>query len=1447
MNPTEHTPKTPSPRRRFFAVLANALGARGTRISTAGLAVLTAGLIFSTGVASATRAAHAFEKSLGSPGSAAGQLALRAVGTGVAGSGVAVNEKEGFVYVADTENHRVDEFDPSKPPAERFVRAFGWGVGVPGGLGLETCGPGTLSLECKAGASGPNPGEFVAPAFIAVDNSGGESEGDVYVGDTGDNKVSKFTSEGALVGSWGVGGQLSQSTASGEGDLSFGSGTGDLSAATGTGELTEHSPVVTGVVKTSATGAFEVGQEVSGIGIPGATTILGFPAPGKLELSAEVEEGFTGVEELHAGSKTVKSVLTSPGSEFAVGQEVSGPGVPAGATIAAVLSPTELELSQPAEKAEIPAALTGTSKRITEVTTASGFFTPGQEISGTGIPAGTTVTATPEPTVIEISNPATAPGMGVPITGHRPLAPLAGITTTPTGTLTILNTAGGFFQFEASGTLLAPEISIVYVGTLRAEPRGIAVDVLSGGFFETTFNGDGEIHQPVERTAEGGDVTEVDAEAAAIATDASDLFVAEPGLVKSFPLAGLSVATPPSESFGSGTLVDSAGVAVDASREATVFVSDSSAGRVDVFAPEAASAPLVVGEAVADVGDDSAGFTGQINPHSLPGEEATTYEFRYGVCETASTCSEAPFPDSTPAGSLPPSFEVEPVGLSEPVKGLLAGRTYHYQLIATNAHGASAPHEQEFTTHGTGAFVLPDGRQWQLVSPTDKQGALIESIGSPGDGPDGAVTQAAAAGGAITYLTGSPTETGPSGYDNFVQVLSSRGAAGWASRDLTLPHAGQTEVTIGHGQEYRFFSEDLSRAAVQPFGAFTPCQNAAHESQPCISPAASGQSAMIEDTQTAFFTPLVTACPATGECPKAVQEDADVPPGTVVAEEEQGCSPGTPCGPEVLGGSRDLHHVVTGYAGLSEWSAGAPAAERLQPVDLLPPNEQGKVLGAEAPKLGYEDGDVRHAVSDDGSRVVWEGKVNGQPHLYLRVNATQPQSLTSGEHCTEPEKACTVQLDTGLSGEPKLQDASSDGSLVFFSELGGPEDGDLYVYDTEHAAPEPELLAKGVQGLVVGASEDGTSIYYVAGDTMYLDHLEHGTWTRTPVAALSSADDPDWGGASGSLESLAARVSPDGRWLAFSSQLPLTGYDNTDAVSGKPDEEVYLYHAGEHPATEPGSLTCASCNPTGARPHGIEYGVDGSEGVDSMPLGGGHLVWPGKTWVAANLPAWTTFELGQAARQPRYLSDSGRLFFNAIDALVPKDVDGTVDVYEYEPAGVPAGEHACSPSASDGAEVYEPEHESTPGDTRPAGCVALISSGASSGESAFLDASETGGDVFFLSSAKLTSEKKDTSLDVFDAHECTTLSPCLPEPASTPPPCDTEASCKAAPTPQPELFGPSGSATFNGPGNRTPTVSPPVKKVTKKTVKCKKNFVKNKKGKCARKPKKAKKANRRTK
>ncbi|MFI4991956.1 MAG: hypothetical protein ACHQHO_13730, partial [Solirubrobacterales bacterium] len=247
----------------------------------------------------------------------------------------------------------------------------------------------------------------------------------------------------------------------------------------------------------------------------------------------------------------------------------------------------------------------------------------------------------------------------------------------------------------------------------------------------------------------------------------------------------------------------------------------------------------------------------------------------------------------------------------------------------------------------------------------------------------------------------------------------------------------------------------------------------------------------------------------------------------------------------------------------------------------------------------------------------------------------------------------------------------------------------------------------------------------------------------------------------------------------FMSQGSPTGYDNRDARLNAPDAEVYLYEA-PHEA-QAGKLVCASCRASGTRPEGVPY-----EALDLAA--GGQEAWESVGLVAASEPGYEAFELGvgggtESNYQPRYLADSGRLYFNSADALVRQDTNGTEDVYQYEPQG--AG--ACTKESESFAASAE-------------GCVNLISSGSSAQESAFLDASETGADVFFLSAAQLTGQDKDASLDVYDAHECTEASPCVSVPSETRESCQSEAACRPAPSLQAPFPTPASSAE-SGNGN----------------------------------------------
>ncbi len=478
----------------------------------------------------------------------------------------------------------------------------------------------------------------------------------------------------------------------------------------------------------------------------------------------------------------------------------------------------------------------------------------------------------------------------------------------------------------------------------------------------------------------------------------------------------------------------------------------------------------------------------------------------------------------------------------------------------------------------------------------------------------------------------------------------------------------------------------------------------------------------------------------------------------------------------------------------------------------------------------------------------------GNGALYMR-------DMTTGE---------VLQIASGA----EFQFASSNGERVFFTDtqrltadaganIGQP---DLYECEIVEAGGKPSCVLTDltppngaepavVRGIVVGGSEDGSYVYFVAAGVLgdgaqrgagpgdFNLYVWHQGVTRL-IAALSVADSPDWG--SNLTYGATARVSPNGEWLAFMSQQSLTGYDNRDGVSGAPDEEVYLYNAvSEH-------LVCASCDPTGARPDGREYANTTGQGLENTLVAGFHEGWESYTWLAANIPSWTPQTYHNAVYQSRYLSNEGRLFFNTLDGLVPKDTNNQEDVYEYEPQGVGPESAPCGPDAASGSEVFKPQSEFDAEGrkgTEGAGCVALISSGTSGQESAFMEASENGSDVFFLTAAHLVSGEVEGGESLYDAHECSGLSPCVQEPQASPG-CETAESCRAAPEPQPSIYGAPSSATFNGKGNLSgggpnPPAPPPVKKVAKKTVKCKKGFVKGKGSKCGFKSKRAKRANRR--
>jgi hypothetical protein len=768
----------------------------------------------------------------------------------------------------------------------------------------------------------------------------------------------------------------------------------------------------------------------------------------------------------------------------------------------------------------------------------------------------------------------------------------------------------------------------------------------------------------------------------------------------------------------------------------------------------------IEGPWTANVAGTSATLAARIDPLGA----STEYRFEYGTSTSYG---------HTSSGNVGEGSSYVPVSYHE--QELQPSTVYHYRIVTVNEVGTVEGPDNTFTTQAANGdeLTLPDGRAWELVSPANKQGSLIEPFSE-------ADIQAATDGHAIAYGAARPMGEKPAGLSAFISpILSVRAPGGWRSEDISIPYSlphnstGPTEL-VDFTEELKLFSPDLSLAVIEPH----------YIEEYSLSPEAPERTIYLRDNTDGAYVPVVN--------------DNNVPAGTKYGGKV--ISDGAVTFMRLEGASRDLSHVVLGSPQaltpeakppecetavdcapspyrLFEWSGG-----HLQLVSVLPDGEPSEG------RLAPEQEEAPHAVSADGSRIVWEGpsesSVASAGSLYVR------------------DVVAKETMRIGPSGKALFETMSSDGSRIFFL-----ENGDLYEFDVStgtrtdltasHGAGEPSAR---VENAVLGTSEDGSHVYFVAKgvlaggaiageDNLYLLHDSvDGGWAITYVTTLSSEDKPDWfvGGRDGAvgLSLVTSKVSSDGRYLAFMSKRSLTGYDNVDALSGQPDEEVYLYDAVA------GRLACASCNPTGARPVGV---YDSISGASRGLMVDRRYIWTtagaGRDyWLAGSIPGWR--EAGNMTMyQPRYLSDSGRLFFNSPDALVPQDTNGLEDVYEYEPVGVGdcTGTGISFTASSDG-------------------CVGLMSSGTSSGESAFMDASEDGNDLFFATASKLTAEDYDASYDLYDAHVCSEAVPCVSSPVSSPP-CTSGDSCKAAPSPQPEIFGPAPSATFSGEGNVVPSPS----------------------------------------
>jgi hypothetical protein len=720
--------------------------------------------------------------------------------------------------------------------------------------------------------------------------------------------------------------------------------------------------------------------------------------------------------------------------------------------------------------------------------------------------------------------------------------------------------------------------------------------------------------------------------------------------------------------------------------------------------------------------------------------------------------------------------------------------------------------------------ALPDCRAYEMVSPPDKNGGEVDG-GIVKGGAMVPPEQAAANGEAVTYgSTSAFIEAEPKSAVVTSQYLSTRTADGWRTREIVptqqLP-AGKL-LTLGYGVPdfslFQGFNENLEDGFLLAWNPQPDPLAPAGYFNPYLFEAGSGGYRILSEEVT---PPAQSPGQATLEGPGfgAVYGGMSANGQHVIFEANDALTP----------------EAVPGRVNLYEWNAGRP----LELVSVLPEGAVdtsgaaatlgGGLMTFGTPPEGLEMPNFNGALSSNGMRAFWSGGGTTGGQLYMH-------EITGSE-------ARTVDVsESQKSGQPdgngEYWAATAEGSFVYFtSALQLTDDStataggeDLYQYDVGTGELSDLTVdanageTAGVQAVLgVGESAGEPYVYFAAGGVLagnknsdgeratpqtcfpvtperftptscnlYVSHGGQATF----IATLSNfaGEIQDY---AANVKQRTSRISPDGQLLAFQSTRPLTGYDNipaggqscpVPAGEGKGNEvytqppegrcmEVFEYDA------QTAKLTCVSCEPGGSPPTG-----------DSMVPESAHLY--------ANVHGWES-----STAQQRYLLNDGRLFFQSEDALLAQATNGRQNIYEYEPEGV----GQCATSGS--------------GD-----CLYLISTGVSSADSYFADASADGRDVFFLTNEQLVPQDGDQATDLYDAREGGGFS------SATPPPCSGEA-CKPAVTPAPAIYGAPSSATFQGAGDisaqpaATPSIKTTKTRKAKKKTKTKRSSKSKKKGK----------------
>jgi hypothetical protein len=746
----------------------------------------------------------------------AGKIVDRVVGTQASGTtgglfngplGVAVNYPavadgngtDGWVYVADDANHRIQAFDGTgvfQFAIGRNVIKASPAVDTDLGDAFEKC---THAPDCQAGsfgttADGPT-GEFDNPQGVAIN----QATGHLYVRDRDNRRVQEFTATGDFVRMWGqdvINGAVANSNGTGFEicDVTNGNVASDCkqgaTTSTGNGGAFASSSTASAGIAAMPPGAANAGNVF--VVDPGNRRLQEFTAAGAFvrlwgwDVVATGQVGDLGTSAFEICASIAAGVCkagnTSAGTDngrWGSNQPVYVTADPLSGTVYASDSNLNSRVMVFDTDAALPAGLllpaldvptltgnTASQARDMTVNPSNGNLFAGRSQQSVGV-AEIANAWTPTPTQVDSHYALDFDGVPIGLsTVGLALNPTSGdlYATTSTG-------SGGHRLFAADADGAPPASSsvdaVTGVGTTTATLSGTVNP--EGGTLSASYrfqySADGVTWTDVAAAVDVGNGTaDVPVQASVTGLEPNTLYRARIATRKQF------------------------GNPHSFSPEST-FVTDGAPPTVET---------LPVGPRSAT----TAQLRGSVDPNGTP----TTYWFEYGGDQTYGT--------RIPLLPAPAGAGNEPLLLVQDVTGLLPSTTYHYRIVADGLGAPVDGADQTFTTRDPSASVPGVGRGVELVSPADKVGGI--GVGSWYDGPATALYSGVAGQRgdrfAVSGAFGSMLTDGAQAYaDDWAFAERVDALEGWRSNSpVTHPASG--------AQDYRYLmmqtaTPDLARVS----------------------------------------------------------------------------------------------------------------------------------------------------------------------------------------------------------------------------------------------------------------------------------------------------------------------------------------------------------------------------------------------------------------------------------------------------------------------------------------------------------------------------------------------------------------------------------------------------------------------------------------------------------